>query len=145
VKQSLPAILVVYDEDTWTDWVKENTGHLASIDYETLAVKIHRRASRKDAAAFADEAALAELSAAVRWLRSRPSVLPNRLRWHRRIPCKPASFAMLPCRVSRGLRWDCGKRRFSRSSPEKARRPARKSFRRSANRWRPTRFLAEST
>jgi carboxymethylenebutenolidase len=87
VKQPLPAVLIVYDEDSWTDWMKTNTRHLASIGYEVLTVNVHRRrvaASRLRGAggeglAFTDEATLAELSAAVRWLRGRSTVLPNRL------------------------------------------------------------------
>jgi dienelactone hydrolase len=79
VKEKLPAVLIVHDEETWTEWMKLNTRHLASIGYEVLTVNVHQR--RRDAAegAFTDEAALAELSAAVRWLRGRSEVLPNRL------------------------------------------------------------------
>jgi dienelactone hydrolase len=81
VKQPLPAILIVYDDDSSTNWMKANARHLASIDYETLAVNVHRRrfAAGGERPAFTDEATLAELSAAVRWLRSRSTVLPNRL------------------------------------------------------------------
>jgi dienelactone hydrolase len=82
-KQPLPAVLLVYDEDSWTDWMKLNSRHLASIGYEVLTVNVHERrraASRsKNGASITDEATLAELSAAVRWLRSRTEVLPNRL------------------------------------------------------------------
>jgi dienelactone hydrolase len=92
VKQPLPAVLIVYDEESWTDWMKANTRHLASIGYEALAVNVHRhrvaaarlaspagRGVGGERPAFTDEATLAELSAAVRWLRSRSAVLPNRL------------------------------------------------------------------
>jgi dienelactone hydrolase len=76
VKQPLPAALLVYDEDSWTPWMKVNTRHLASIGYEVLTVKVRATDSGAD---FVDEAALAKLSAAVRWLRGRSEVLPNRL------------------------------------------------------------------
>jgi dienelactone hydrolase len=74
----LPAVLMVYDEDAWTKWMNTNVQQLASIGYEVLAINVHRR--RKMAgASFTDEATLAELSGAVRWLRHRVEVLPGRL------------------------------------------------------------------
>lgn len=80
--QRLPAVLLIYDEAAWTAWMKTNTRQLASIGYEVLVVNLQQRrdaAAKVGAGAFTDEAALAELSAAVRWLRSRAGVLPNRL------------------------------------------------------------------
>ena len=76
--QPLPAALLVYDQAPWTAWMQTNARQLASIGYEVLALNVqrHRLAA---AGAFTDEAALAELSAAVRWLRGRKDVLPNRL------------------------------------------------------------------
>jgi dienelactone hydrolase len=79
VKEKLPAVLIAYDEDAWTEWMKLNTWHLASIGYEVLTVNVHQRRRAAEKRAFTDEATLAELSAAVRWLRGRPDVLPNRL------------------------------------------------------------------
>ncbi len=79
VKQRLPAVLLVHDEDGLTDWMKLNARHFAGIGYEALMVNVQlcRRAAKPTP--FTDEAALAELSAAVRWLRGRADVLPNRL------------------------------------------------------------------
>jgi dienelactone hydrolase len=82
VKQPVPALLVVYDEEPWTDWMKTNTRHFASIGYEVLTVNVQKRrilATRAANDAFTDEPTLAELAAAVRWLRGRPEVAPNRL------------------------------------------------------------------
>src|SRR5437879_5954718 len=62
--------------------MKANTRHMASIGYEALMINVQRRktaAMRAAGGAFTDEAALAEVSAAVRWLRGRSEVLPNRL------------------------------------------------------------------
>ena len=78
VKERLPAVLIVYDAEP-TDWMQQNTRHLASIGYEVLAVNVRKRRIAAKAGAFTDEATLAELSAAVRWLRGRAEVLPNRL------------------------------------------------------------------
>jgi dienelactone hydrolase len=79
-KQALPAALLVYDDDSWAKWMEVNARHLAGIGYEVLTVNVHERRRASNAAAgFTDEATLAQLSAAVRWLRGRSEVLPNRL------------------------------------------------------------------
>jgi dienelactone hydrolase len=80
-KTRVPAVLLVYDEATWTDWMKTNSRHLASIGYEVLLVNVQPRriAAGESVAGATDEATLAELLAAVRWLRGRSAVLPNRL------------------------------------------------------------------
>jgi dienelactone hydrolase len=80
-KTRVPAVLLVYDETAWTGWMKTNCRHLASIGYEVLLVNVQPRriAAAKSAAGPTDEATLAELMAAVRWLRGRSGVLPNRL------------------------------------------------------------------
>ena len=78
VKERLPAVLIVYDAEP-IDWMNLNTRHLASIGYEVLTVNVQRRRLAAKAGMFTDEGTLAELSAAVRWLRSRAEVLPNRL------------------------------------------------------------------
>jgi dienelactone hydrolase len=79
----LPAVLMVYDDESWTEWMKASTIHLASVGNEVLTIDLHRRRvaaaqSPGASSAFANEATLAELSAAVRWLRCRSGVLPNR-------------------------------------------------------------------
>ncbi len=82
VKEKLPAVLIVHNEDAWTEWMKLNTRQLASIGYEVLTLNLEQRrraVENLDRPPFTDEAALAELSAAVRWLRGRTEVLPNRL------------------------------------------------------------------
>lgn len=81
VKEPLPAVLLIYDEEPWAAWMKENARHLSGIGYGVLLLDVHSRrlAASKSADAFTDEATLAELTAAVRWLRSRPDVLPNHL------------------------------------------------------------------
>ena len=78
VKEKLPAVLIVHDEEA-IDWMKLNTRQLASIGYEVLTVNVHHRRRAAENETFTDEATLAELSAAVRWLRGRSDVLPNRL------------------------------------------------------------------
>ncbi len=73
--QPLPAVLLAYGGNALTAWMQTNARHLASIGYTVLAVKLRPMAGKPSI----DEAALAELSAAVRWLRGRSDVLPNRL------------------------------------------------------------------
>jgi dienelactone hydrolase len=85
-RQPLPAVLLVYAEESWTDWMKDDARKLSSIGYGVLAVDIHRRRpAGAGATEFTDGPALADLSAAVRWLRSRGDVLPQRVGavgWH---------------------------------------------------------------
>src|SRR3954451_6040569 len=62
VKDPLPGVLLVYDEESWTIWMRENASHLAGIGYGVLAVNLHQRrlaASRIDvnASAFVNEPA----------------------------------------------------------------------------------------
>jgi dipeptidyl aminopeptidase/acylaminoacyl peptidase len=38
----LPAVLMIHDQDQWTDWMKLNARHLASIGYEVLLVNLHQ-------------------------------------------------------------------------------------------------------
>lgn len=77
-KARLPAVLMVHDQEAWDPWMRINTRHLASIGYEVLTLNVHNRRGTAGRAPV-DEATLAELSAAVRWLRGRADVLPNRL------------------------------------------------------------------
>jgi carboxymethylenebutenolidase len=83
-REALPAVLLLHDQAGLSDWVKQSACELASIGYVVLAVDLARRvpASGKSpgpAVALADEPTLADLSAAVRWLRRRPDVLPERV------------------------------------------------------------------
>jgi dienelactone hydrolase len=83
-RESLPGVLLIHDAAGLDDWMKRSARELSSIGYVVLAVDLAKRvpASGKSAgpaAALADEATLAELSAAARWLRRRPDVLPERV------------------------------------------------------------------
>ncbi len=83
-KESLPAVLLIHDETGLSDWMKQSARELCSIGYVVLAVDLGKRVpalgkAPGPAAALADERTLAELSAAVRWLRRRPDVLPERV------------------------------------------------------------------
>jgi dienelactone hydrolase len=75
VQELLPAVLMVHNEEAWADWMKLNARNLASVGYEVVMLNVQQR---RRASAATDEATLAELSAAVRWLRGRAEVLPNR-------------------------------------------------------------------
>jgi len=83
--ERLPALLLVNGDDSITEWMKQNARDLASLGYVTLAVELPRVKSgpsiaRTEAAKILrDEQTLAGLSAAVRWLRRRPDVLPERI------------------------------------------------------------------
>jgi carboxymethylenebutenolidase len=83
--ERLPAILLLHDQKGLTGWMKENARDLCSIGYVVLALDLGHRCQRPPEqttdtlCALADEPTLAELSAAVRWLRRRPDVLPERL------------------------------------------------------------------
>jgi carboxymethylenebutenolidase len=73
--ERLPAVLIVPGDEGLNEWVKESAHELAEVGYVTLAVDPpHDRAGAAD-----EEAVLARLSAAVRWLRRRPDVLPERV------------------------------------------------------------------
>jgi carboxymethylenebutenolidase len=81
-RERLPAVLLLPPEAGLTDWMKENARDLASIGYVVLALE--RSPGRTTQArgawpALADEPTLAEQSAALRWLRRRPDVWPDRL------------------------------------------------------------------
>src|SRR5262249_37302938 len=64
-------------EEGYTPWWQENGRELAGIGYVTLTVHLPR--DRAGLPAPGDEAALADLTAAVRWLRRRPDVLPDQV------------------------------------------------------------------
>jgi dienelactone hydrolase len=76
-RERLPAVLLIPGEEGMTDWLKESTRDLAGVGYVALAVAPRHRESRPPD--LADEQALTELWAAVRWLRRRPDVLPERV------------------------------------------------------------------
>jgi carboxymethylenebutenolidase len=81
-KEQLPAVLLVHDEAGLTEWMKQNTRELSSIGYIVLAVDLAREipAAGADRKVFReDERALAKLSAALRWLRRRSDVMPDRI------------------------------------------------------------------
>ncbi len=81
----LPALIIVADEQGLSNWLKLATGELAGVGYVVLAVEIDeeilRAASRAASGAdlIAGERVLADLSAAVRWLRRRKDVLPKQI------------------------------------------------------------------
>jgi len=83
--ERLPAILLIPGEEGLNDWMKENARDLSGIGYVALALEPAPRNAgqargKSDAAAFlADEPTLARLAAAVRWLRRRPDVFPDRI------------------------------------------------------------------
>jgi carboxymethylenebutenolidase len=75
--ERLPAIVVIPGEEGLSDWVKESVRELAEVGYVALAVDLPRDGASPAEAG--DETVLARLSAAVRWLRRRPDVLPERV------------------------------------------------------------------
>jgi carboxymethylenebutenolidase len=75
-QEKLPATLLIHNEDGLTDWMKLNAREISTIGYVVLAVDLRHRVKPQ---ADQEEKVLAELSAAVRWLRRRPDVFPERL------------------------------------------------------------------
>jgi carboxymethylenebutenolidase len=83
-RERLPAVLLLHDEAGPGDWLKERARELCGLGYVVLVPDLAKRLpaagkSPGPAALLADEPLLAELSAAVRWLRRRSDVLPERL------------------------------------------------------------------
>jgi dienelactone hydrolase len=79
-EEKLPAILLLHGEAGLTPWMKQNAMELSSIGYVVLALDLrHRVQTVPQEAVLQDEKTLAEASAAVRWLRRRPDVLPEQL------------------------------------------------------------------
>jgi carboxymethylenebutenolidase len=76
--EKLPAILLIHGEDGLTPWMKLNAREISSIGYVVLAVDLRHRLNAKSQTAD-EEKALAGLSAALRWLRRRPDVWPDRV------------------------------------------------------------------
>ncbi len=76
-RERLPAVLLIPGQEGLTDWLKESARDLASVGYVALAVAPQRGGTRPSDPA--DEQALAELWAALRWLRRRPDVQPERV------------------------------------------------------------------
>jgi dienelactone hydrolase len=78
--EPLPAVVLAYDQSAWADWMEEGTRHLASIGYEVVTLNLEqRRLALNGVSTPPDEVSLARLSAAIRWLRGRSEVLPNRI------------------------------------------------------------------
>jgi carboxymethylenebutenolidase len=80
--ESLPAILLLPDAFGLTAWMKQNARELSGVGYVVLALDVAVRPSTtpKDVGTVPpDEYALAQMSAAVRWLRRRRDVLPQRI------------------------------------------------------------------
>jgi len=77
-QEKLPGILLIHDQDGLTDWMKLNAREISSIGYVALAVDLRHRVTAKPTAD-QEEKILAELSAAVRWLRKKPDVFPERI------------------------------------------------------------------
>jgi carboxymethylenebutenolidase len=73
--EQLPAILLVHDEAGLTRWIKESACELSTVGYVVLAIDLKDRLDRPPG----DEKIMAELSAAVRWLRRRSDVFPGRI------------------------------------------------------------------
>jgi carboxymethylenebutenolidase len=82
---NLPGVLLLPNEAGLTDWMRENARDLASVGYVALAIEPSRRGLHRavsglaDSVALFDEQTLAQQSAAVRWLRGRADVLPDRV------------------------------------------------------------------
>jgi dienelactone hydrolase len=76
-KQPLPAILLAYDDNdnSLAPWMQTNARHLASIGYAVLAVPVYVDA----VSAKGGRRLQTQLSACMRWLRTRAEVSPNRL------------------------------------------------------------------
>jgi carboxymethylenebutenolidase len=77
-QEKLPAVLLIHDENGLTDWIKLNAREISSIGYVVLAVDLRHRITAKPNAD-QEEIVQAELSAAVRWLRRRADVFPERV------------------------------------------------------------------
>ena len=77
-QEKLPAVLLLHDADGLTEWMKLNAREISSIGYVVLAIDLRHRVAAKPQAE-QEEKVLAELSAAVRWLRKRPDVFPERI------------------------------------------------------------------
>jgi carboxymethylenebutenolidase len=83
--ERLPAILLLFGKPGSTEWMKLSARELAGVGYVVLAVGSREKKAATSATvqtgypALADEATLAEHSSAVRWLRRRADVFPDRL------------------------------------------------------------------
>jgi carboxymethylenebutenolidase len=80
--EQLPAILLIHDEAGLTDWMKQNASELSTFGYDVLALDLAEHvpgATAKRQGFREDEPLLAKLSAAVRWLRRQPDVMPERI------------------------------------------------------------------
>jgi dienelactone hydrolase len=83
-KDRLPAVLVIPGKEGLTEWMRENTRDLSGIGYVVLALDLRPSQSQPSAPqkrgeSLTDEPTLARLSAAVRWLRRRADLFPDRI------------------------------------------------------------------
>lgn len=80
VPEALPAVLLIPDQAGLGKWMKQNTSDLAGLGYVVLAVDLRHHAAAPDADLERGRAkVLADLAAAVHWLRRRPEVIPDRM------------------------------------------------------------------
>jgi carboxymethylenebutenolidase len=76
----LPAVILLHDEGGLSAWMKDNARDMAGIGFVILALEMRPPAATlTPAQVLADEATLARLSAAVRWLRRQNEVMPDRV------------------------------------------------------------------
>jgi dienelactone hydrolase len=78
VTENLPGLLLIPDETGLSPWMKQNVQEIAGLGFVALAVQVRPQPRTFDADQ-ARERTLAELSAAVRWLRRCPGVQGDRL------------------------------------------------------------------
>ncbi len=84
-KERLPAVLIIPGKEGLTEWMRQNTRDLSSIGYVVLALDLRPNQLQSSAKTpsqvevLSDELTLVRLSAAVRWLRRRADVLPDRM------------------------------------------------------------------
>jgi dienelactone hydrolase len=82
--ERLPALLLLYNGADPGAWMRTNGRDLAGIGYVVLVLDLEKSRARVagkqgEEQLRAEEATLAELSAAVRWLRRQPEVLPEQV------------------------------------------------------------------
>ena len=75
--ERLPALLLLPGQEGISGWMRQNGREFASIGYVSLVVDSEKGGANREDGVLAEERALAKLSAAVRWLRRRPDVLPE--------------------------------------------------------------------
>lgn len=76
---ALPALILIADETGLREWFKHSARELASIGYVVLAVEFDVEGLRDAADPVVRQRLLADLTAAVGWLRNREDVLPKQI------------------------------------------------------------------